>query len=80
MNKTKKGKIDPEAIKKEEIARIMLMPEVFDDLIHKSNPNQYDLYQCAFGEGGDLAVYADVIRTKMIQIKEKEIKQFSIVA
>ena len=36
----------------------MKIPEVKDDLLKKSNPNNFCLYQCAFNEGGDLEVYA----------------------
>lgn len=42
------------------------MPEVNKDMIKRSNPNAFDLYQCAFGHGGELEVYADRVRTKLI--------------
>lgn len=41
------------------------MPEV-KDMLKRSNPNAFDLYQCAFLNGGELEVYAERVRTKLI--------------
>lgn len=52
-----------------EIKLIMQLPEVHE-LIKYANPNNIDLYQSAFTEGGELESYAKHIRKKLIQIKE----------
>jgi len=40
----------------------MRIPEVKDDLIKRSNPNNFDLYKVAFSAGGELEFYAERIR------------------
>ena len=37
-----------------EISLLMLLPEIKLDLIKRYNPNKFDLYECAFGKGGEL--------------------------
>ena len=49
----------------------MQLPEVHE-LIKYANPNNIDLYQSAFTEGGELESYAMHIRKKLIQIKESQ--------
>ena len=50
----------------------MKLPEIKDELLPRANPNNFDLYQCAFGEGGELEAYAEYIRKKIIQIYESQ--------
>ena len=51
------------------------MPEVKNDMIFKTNPMNFDLYRCAFEEGGELAVYASFIRKRLVLIREEQIKK-----
>ena len=55
----------------------MKIPEVYDDLFPKSDPKLYDLYECAFTEGGDLYIFAEKIRKKLKDIKDREFKALS---
>ena len=55
-----------------EIERIMKLPEVKDDLIKRSNPNNFDLYKVAFSDGGELGFYAERIRQKLLYVFEQE--------
>ena len=55
----------------------MRIPEINEDLFLKSDPKIYDLYHCAFSEGGDLYIYSERIRQKLIDIKDKEFRALS---
>jgi len=55
----------------------MRIPEINEDLFLKSDPKIYDLYHCAFSEGGDLYIYSEKIRQKLIDIKDKEFRALS---
>ena len=59
-------------MKKLEIERIMRITEVKDDLIKRSNPNNFELYKVAFSAGGELEFYAERIRTKLLYIFEQD--------
>lgn len=48
----------------------MSLPEIKNDLIKRYNPNNFDLYECTFGVGGELQAYSERIRVKLMQIKE----------
>ena len=48
---TKLSEVDRENL---EVRIIMTLPEVKDELLKRANPNNFDLYMCAFGEGGEL--------------------------
>lgn len=50
------------------------MPEINEDLFLKSDPKLYDLYECAFTDGGDLYIFCEKIRDKLMGIKERELK------
>ena len=55
-----------------EIKIIMMLPEVKDELLKRANPNQFDLYQCAFNEGGELETYALYIHKKLLLLYENQ--------
>ena len=48
----------------------MRLPEVKDELLAKANPMNFDLYKCAFGNGGELEAYATLIRKKLIMLHD----------
>lgn len=52
--------------KKAEVRLIMRLPEVKDKLLRKANPMNFDLYKCAFEEGGELEMYAEYLHTKLL--------------
>lgn len=54
-NATKLSEIDRENL---EVRIIMTLPEVKDELLKRANPNNFDLYMCAFGDGGELQAYS----------------------
>jgi len=53
----------------------MLLPEVRNDLLRKSNPMNFDLYKCVFTEGGELAFYAERIRERLVQMNDEMASQ-----
>lgn len=53
-----------------EISRIMKLPEVKEELLKRANPHLFDLYRCAFEQGGELQVYAEHIRQKLMQLNK----------
>jgi len=58
-----------------EIKIIMQLPEVKFELIKRANPNNFDLYQCAFGEGGELEAYAKYLHKKLLMLYDNKMME-----
>jgi len=58
-----------------EIKIIMQLPEVKFELIKRANPNNFDLYKCAFSEGGELEAYAKYLHKKLQQLYENQLME-----
>ena len=54
-----------------EVSLITKMPEISEDLLSQVNPLNFDLYQAAFGDKGELQDYAAQVRKKLIKIHEE---------
>ena len=44
----------------------MNLPEIKEDLFSKVNPMNFDLYDCVVKQGGELQIFAKIIRDKLI--------------
>ena len=71
----KLNKMSEEEKRDREIRIVMQLPEVRLELLKRANPHNFNLYDCAFGEGGELQVYATYIHKKLLQLRESQTMQ-----